>query len=170
MSNILTILNKILSAQYGKDVRQAIHDGIETCYNEGKAGSTDLTARADVKQLNTTLKNNFNQNRIELTNSSYYPAAVCYRSGQTVYMKCSGVTTKEVPADSPYVIGLENMMPDAFKPNADITAYPEISLAGKRIKLEILSTGRVIFTSPEKLPEGFGINMHFTYMTGKSNF
>ena len=122
------------------------------------------------KVRNSSLEDNFNQNRIELTNSSYYPTAICYRSGQAVYMKCAGTLSKEVPAEAPYVIGVESMMPEEYRPNADITAYPNISYAGKNIRVEIKTTGRVIFTSPEKLPVGFGLNMHFTYMTGKSNF
>ena len=87
-----------------------------------------------------------------------------------VYIKCAGTLEKEVPADAPYVVGLESMMPEKYRPNANIVAYPNISLGGKQIKLEIMTTGRVIFTSPEKLPVGFGLNMHFVYATGKSNF
>ena len=60
--------------------------------------------KQSVDNLNTKLKDNLNQNRIELTNSSYYPTAICYRSGQAVYMKCAGTLTKEVPANAPYVI------------------------------------------------------------------
>lgn len=123
-----------------------------------------------VESVNSALADNLNQNRIELTNSSYYPAAVCYRSGQMVYIKCAGTLEKEVPADAPYVVGLESMVPEKYRPNANIVAYPNISLGGKQIKLEIMTTGRVIFTSPEKLPVGFGLNMHFVYATGKSNF
>ena len=33
-SNIEQFLNKILSSRYGKDVRQAIHDGIKQCYSD----------------------------------------------------------------------------------------------------------------------------------------
>ena len=33
-SSIQQFLNKILSSRYGKDVRQAIHDGIEQCYSD----------------------------------------------------------------------------------------------------------------------------------------
>ena len=39
MSNIQTFLDKIKSERYGKDVRQAIHDGIKQCYEDGKAGA-----------------------------------------------------------------------------------------------------------------------------------
>lgn len=123
-----------------------------------------------IAAINSALEDNFNQNRVELTNSSFYPTAVCYRSGQMVYMKCAGTLEKEIPADTPYVIGVESMMPEKYRPNANIVAYPNISLGGKQIKLEIMTTGRVIFTSPEKLPVGFGLNMHFVYATGKSNF
>lgn len=123
-----------------------------------------------IDAINSALEDNFNQNRVELTNSSFYPTAVCYRSGQMVYMKCAGTLEKEVPADAPYVIGVESMMTEKYRPNANIVAYPNISLGGKQIKLEITTTGRVIFTSPEKLPVGFGLNMHFVYATGKSNF
>ena len=33
-SKIEQFLNKILSSRYGKDVRQAIHDGIKQCYDD----------------------------------------------------------------------------------------------------------------------------------------
>src|SRR5690625_3902111 len=45
MANINKELNQIKNAVYGKDVRQAIHDGIEKAYNDatsGGAGDTDL--------------------------------------------------------------------------------------------------------------------------------
>lgn len=45
MASIQEYLDLIKSAIYGKDVRQAIHDGIQQCYYDGKAGSTDLEAR-----------------------------------------------------------------------------------------------------------------------------
>lgn len=85
-------------------------------------------------------------------------------------MKCAGALEKEVPANAPYVVGIESMMPEEFRPNANIVAYPNISFSGKNIKIEISETGRVTFVSPEKLPVGFGLNLHFTYATGKSNF
>lgn len=50
-SKIEEFLNKILSSRYGKDVRQAIHDGIHQCYEDGKAGATDLIAREQIANL-----------------------------------------------------------------------------------------------------------------------
>ena len=129
---------------------------------------TDGQVKETVNTVNQKLKDQCNQNRIELTNSSYYPTTVGYRSGQVVYLKCAGTLAKEVPANAGYVVALS--MPAEYCPNVDITAHPNISYAGKNIKIDISTTGKVTLTTPEKLPVGFGINMHFTYMTGKSNF
>lgn len=51
MSNIEQNLQKILSTRFGKDVRQAIHDGIHDCYEDGKTGAVDLVAREQIANL-----------------------------------------------------------------------------------------------------------------------
>lgn len=51
MSNINENLKKIESAVWGKDVRKAIHDSIHDCYEDGKAGTTDLIAREKIENL-----------------------------------------------------------------------------------------------------------------------
>lgn len=51
MSNIEQNLEKILASRYGKDVRQAIHDSIHDCYEDGKAGAVDLVARERIDNL-----------------------------------------------------------------------------------------------------------------------
>lgn len=51
MATIQDYLNKIKTAIYGKDVRQAIHDAIFKCYEDGKAGSIDLVARENINTL-----------------------------------------------------------------------------------------------------------------------
>ena len=48
MSNIEQYLADILSARYGEEVRQSIHDAIQQCYEDGRAGAIDLEARADI--------------------------------------------------------------------------------------------------------------------------
>lgn len=53
MSNIQENLQKILSAVWGRDVRQAIHDAIHDCYEDGSAGDLDLIAREGVERLET---------------------------------------------------------------------------------------------------------------------
>ena len=57
MSNIEQNLKKILNSVFGKDVRQAIHDAIFDCYEDGKAGSVDLTARTKVDVLSKRVDN-----------------------------------------------------------------------------------------------------------------
>lgn len=54
MADINTYLEQIQTATYGKDVRQSIHDAIEQCYADGKAGAVDLVAR---NQINNFLTN-----------------------------------------------------------------------------------------------------------------
>ena len=51
MVDINDYLKKILSAVYGKDVRQAIRDAIYQCYKDGKAGVIDLIARERIDNL-----------------------------------------------------------------------------------------------------------------------
>lgn len=45
MADVQMLLKNILTTIYGKDVRQAIHDAIQQCYYDGKAGGNDLEAR-----------------------------------------------------------------------------------------------------------------------------
>lgn len=45
MADVQQLLQNILTAIYGKDVRQTIHDAIKQCYYDGKAGGNDLEAR-----------------------------------------------------------------------------------------------------------------------------
>lgn len=56
MASIQEYLDLIKNAIYGKDVRQAIHDGIQQCYYDGHAGAVDLSARQrlDTDEANIT--------------------------------------------------------------------------------------------------------------------
>lgn len=51
MSDIEQNLEQIRTAVYGKDVRQAIHDAIHDCYEDGRAGSIDLVAREQISEI-----------------------------------------------------------------------------------------------------------------------
>lgn len=57
VQDIATYLATILSATYGEEVRHAIHDAIQSCYEDGKSGSTDLIARQLYHTLETALGN-----------------------------------------------------------------------------------------------------------------
>lgn len=51
MADILTLLDRIKTAIYGKDVRQSICEAIRCCYDDGKTGAVDATAREKCDQL-----------------------------------------------------------------------------------------------------------------------
>lgn len=51
MADISDYLKKILSAVYGRDVRQAIRDAIYQCYKDGKAGAIDVIARERIDNI-----------------------------------------------------------------------------------------------------------------------
>ena len=57
MADIQNLLQQLLNAVYGKDVRQAIHDAIHQCYADGKAGSVDLVARENIDLANKRIDN-----------------------------------------------------------------------------------------------------------------
>ena len=57
MSDIETNLQKIKTAVYGKDVRDAIHDAIHDCYEDGRAGGDDLIAREQAYLANARIDN-----------------------------------------------------------------------------------------------------------------
>lgn len=54
MGNIKEYLKDILEARYGKEVRGSIHDAIEQCYKDGKAGAIDLVARERIDALESS--------------------------------------------------------------------------------------------------------------------
>jgi len=55
--SIQNYLDKIKNAIYGRDVRQAIHDAIHQCYEDGKAGEQDLIAREGVEEIRSNIAN-----------------------------------------------------------------------------------------------------------------
>lgn len=81
MSNIEQNLQKILSSRYGKDVRQAIHDGIHDCYEDGKAGATDLVAREQIANL--VANNNPTEGNSELIDIRVGADGTTYESAGT---------------------------------------------------------------------------------------
>ena len=55
VSNIDKYLSDIMNTSLGKDVSQAIHDGIEEYYKDGKADAIDLEARGSIEETNAAL-------------------------------------------------------------------------------------------------------------------
>ena len=70
MSDIMNELNTIREARYGKEVRESIAAGIETCYKEGKAGTTDLQARQDLLTKASKTELDVGLNKLDSTKAS----------------------------------------------------------------------------------------------------
>lgn len=50
-ATIQELLQGIMDSQYGRDMRQFIHDAIQRCYEDGSAGELDLQARQDIQKI-----------------------------------------------------------------------------------------------------------------------
>jgi hypothetical protein len=70
MSDIMNELNNIREARYGKEVRESIAAGIETCYKEGRAGTTDLQARQDLLTKASKTELDVGLNKLDSTKAS----------------------------------------------------------------------------------------------------
>lgn len=82
MSNIEQYLADILAARYGEEVRQSIHDAIEQCYEDGRAGAIDLEARADIA-AETTAREALDTRVEALENDTTTAAEVTYDDTST---------------------------------------------------------------------------------------
>ena len=119
MSNITGYLNSIATAVKGKDVRQAIHDAIQQCYYDGKAGATDLQARQDVENLQSRaneLENSIadliadfnaccNFERVDSFTDGYNNISVGYKCGNLVIYEIEYMTTGSNVSDTNTDIG-----------------------------------------------------------------
>lgn len=70
MSDIMNELKTIREARYGKEVRESIAAGIETCYKEGRAGTTDLQARQDLLTKASKTELDVGLNKLDSTKAS----------------------------------------------------------------------------------------------------
>lgn len=160
-SKIEEFLNKILSSRYGKDVRQAIHDGIHQCYEDGKAGSTDLVAREQIANL--VSENNPTDGNSELIDirtsfygKSYTSAGEAVRSQTKVLTDRLGMEFNRYFAPGKNLINIDNILRNG---NGDINTvsgeikdgsawvYDFIQLeVGKKYTLSIVNgTARLVF-------------------------
>lgn len=105
-----------------------------------------------------------------MINSTYYPTSYIYRSGQIVYLRCSGITAKEIKAGTELVVAVEGTIPEEYRPHVNLIFYQNISAAGKILRVSVDIAGKITFTAQEDLPTGFGINLHVIYHTGKAAF
>ena len=101
-SNIQQSLNKILSSRYGKDVRQAIHDSIEQCYDD--VTNPDLNTEAFEQAV---------QNKID----SGELAAMTIADGSITKAKLSQDIADEIDQNSTDVSDLKSALPDKLDTN-----------------------------------------------------
>ena len=107
-----------------------------------------------------------------LTNSSYYPTSSIYRCGQCVYLRCSGYTSKEIPANSELTINVSFSSLDEGNllcPLSPYIIYTPISYSAI-LRISIDTNGKITYTSNTTIPNNTGINLHVSYMTGKNTF
>lgn len=90
MTRIEELLEAILEAVYGVDVRQSIHDAIQQCYYDSKVGSLDLIARQQISTL--VAANNETDGNSELIDIRTGADAVSYPSaGEAVRQQFTNV-------------------------------------------------------------------------------
>lgn len=79
-ATIQELLQGIMDSQYGRDMRQFIHDAIQKCYEEGSAGETDLVARERLDTVEDKIDNVLdNFGTVETTGT----ASKAYKKGDT---------------------------------------------------------------------------------------
>lgn len=177
-SNALLELGETSSTAYAGNKGKATTDNVDAILAGTKvvpkAKDTEMfdghTSQYYGKQTDVTaIKSQLNRNLIALTNSSYYSQTIVYRSGQVCYLRCAGYLAKDVPANSELTIGTASMMPSEYRPGTDLVFYITVINNGTIIEVRIYTDGRVTFVSPQKLTANTPINLHLSYMTGKSN-
>lgn len=109
-----------------------------------------------------------NKNEVALTVSTYYPTSYLYRSGQVVYLRCAGLVKKEVTEGTEYTVTTN--APAEYCPTVELIQYVTAVSDGTTMRVRISPDGQITFTPSRTLSVGLGVNIHLTYMTGKSNF
>ncbi len=87
-----------------------------------------------------------------------------------VYLRCAGVTAKEIKSGTELTIAVEGTIPEKYRPHVNLIFYPNITPAGKILRVSVATDGKITFTAQEDIVSGTGINMHLCYLTGKAAF
>lgn len=112
MSNILENLRKILSSRYGRDVRQAIHDSILDCYEDGKAGAIDITAREQIEtkmdKTDAVASGSFHMNPLKNVDYGNWSASIGHWNKTTAWYSYAFGDKNECTSQKAIAIGQEN--------------------------------------------------------------
>lgn len=137
---IQEILQGIDDAQYGRDMRQYIHKGIQKCYEEGSAGETDLVARESVEKIleifgdveaTSTASKDYAIGDSLIYDGRLYKVTVAITEGDTLTV---GTNIEETRASSNignmYTIPYRTYDQQSWIPEKNITVYiiPSIKL------------------------------------------
>ena len=105
-ATIQELLQGIMDSQYGRDMRQFIHDAIQKCYEEGSAGETDLVARGMIEDLlgnfatvesSSTASRAYSEGELLVYNSIMYKVTASIAQGGTITpgTNCQATTIEE---------------------------------------------------------------------------
>ena len=109
MSTIKDFLTQIKNAVYGEDIRDAIHDSIELCYQDGKAGVNDYTAREQI--ANIVAHNNNTEGNSELLDIRTGYNGITYSSAGEAIRNQVNPLTKVVAIKNRHINTVSNVYP-----------------------------------------------------------
>ena len=139
---IQEILQGIDDAQYGRDMRDYIHKGIQKCYEEGSAGETDLVAREEIEEIrNDMLSSSLPTSVIhtlEVTSPVTAVSGECYyyTTGTSVVVHFNGYGMNYGTNYNGYI-----RLPEGYRPYKD-TYF--IGFYGSQLtRIEILENGYI---------------------------
>lgn len=144
-SNIATLLNQILTAIYGKDVRKSIHDAIQQCYSD--VGDPALNEAAFKKAV---------QEKID--DGSIGALTLGEGSIETKFIKNKAVTSEKIADDVTVKIDKNAMNIDSLKDEIDM-ANNKIVVASSEQEIKddgkfYLYNGHVYYYNNGKLVQG----------------
>ena len=138
---IQELLHGIDDAQYGRDMRQYIHKGIQKCYEEGSAGETDLTARQAIENL----LGNF------ATVEASSTASRAYAVGENlVYDSVMYKVTTAIAAGG-------TITPGTNVQSTTVAAACDAAIAGAKAAIETVETAEMVVTADSS----YGIHVTF---------
>ena len=74
----------------------------------------------------------------------------------------------ELTANGETTIATPSMIPEAFRPTVDLNFYEIVGSTKIIAKINIKQDGTILFSPLEKIVKDVGVNIHLTYITGKS--
>ena len=126
-----------------------------------------------VVELNE-VRDNLNANRATANQGGtvlpLYPSIYIYRSGQVVFIRCSGNMQGQMDANIETVVATSGSLDQKYIPTSNIIAFLPFNSNGDLVRIEINTNGEISFMPTSDIASGAPFNLYFTYFTGKNNF